>query len=63
MKNSSRNKMLPVDSLKYLLIIYSIIRNPNNRATPPPIAIVHGTTFKGKNCKRTTNAIAKIVEM
>ncbi len=40
-----------------------MITNPNTKENIPPIAIVHGTTFKGKKCKRTTKTIAKIPDI
>lgn len=41
MKNITRMMIFPVD--------ISITKNPNNKEKIPPIRIVHGTTFVGKN--------------
>lgn len=55
MKNISFNRMLPVDKM--------MTKIPNNKEKTAPITIVQGTTFSGKNCRRTTKMIAKIAEI
>ena len=42
--------MLPEDNI--------ITTRPNINENAPPIKIVHGTIFNGKNCKKPTKIIA-----
>lgn len=49
-KNNILSIMLPVDNI--------ITTKPNITENNPPIKMVHGTTFKGKNCNNATKMIA-----
>lgn len=50
-KNNILSKMLPEDNI--------ITIKPNTTENNPPIKMVHGTTFKGKNCNNATKMIAR----